>query len=106
MDKLAKSIEVMELYDFYWALLTKRQRDYFSDYYFNDYSLMEISENHGVSRNAVHDQLKKTVHKLYVLESKLKLKEQSQKRRALLALLESHVNEEGLDILKQLEKME
>ena len=53
------------LYDFYGELLTDKQRMYFEDYYFNNLSLSEIAENLGVSRNAVHKQLKSSEEKLF-----------------------------------------
>ncbi len=106
MDKLAKSMELIELFDFYGELLTQRQKDYFIDYYFNDYSLHEISENYGVSRNAVYDQIKKTVQKLYDYEKKLELKKQSNKRKKLLEMLKKHIRSEGYEVLQELEKLE
>lgn len=48
------------LYDFYGELLSDKQREYFEDYYFNNLSLGEISENEDVSRNAVHKSIKKS----------------------------------------------
>ena len=73
MNILDKAIEVIELYDIYQDLLTNKQREYMESYYYNNYSLTEISENMSVSRNAVHDQLKRTVKKLYDYEAKLEL---------------------------------
>ena len=46
------------LYDFYGELLSDKEREYFEDYYFNNLSLGEISENEDVSRNAVHKSIK------------------------------------------------
>ena len=46
------------LYDFYGELLNDKQREYFEDYYFNNLSLGEISENTGLSRNAMHKNIK------------------------------------------------
>lgn len=66
-----------ELYDLYGELLTDKQREYFEDYYFNNLSLTEISENENVSRNAVHKQLKEVNSKLYDLERKLKINEKN-----------------------------
>ena len=42
------------LYDFYSELLSDKQKEHFEDYYFNNLSLGEISENENVSRNAIH----------------------------------------------------
>ena len=61
------------LYDFYGELLTDKQRMYFEDYYFNNLSLGEISENNGYSRNAIHKNIKTAEEKLYFYEEKLEL---------------------------------
>ena len=69
-----KREEIILLYDIYNSLLTDKQRIYFEEYYYSDLSLKEISENHDVSRNAIHDQLKRTIESLFEYENKLKLK--------------------------------
>lgn len=61
------------LYDFYSELLNDKQREYFEDYYFNNYSLSEISENYNISRNAVHKNIKSIEEKLLFYEEKLRL---------------------------------
>lgn len=66
------------LYDFYSELLNDKQKSYFEDYYFNNLSLGEISENENVSRNAVHKGIKSIERKLYNYEEKLKLYQKSQ----------------------------
>ena len=66
------------LYDFYSELLNDKQRQYFEDYYFNNLSLGEISENENVSRNAIHKNIKAVENKLYFYEEKLKLYQKSQ----------------------------
>ncbi len=66
------------LYDFYGELLNDKQKSYFEDYYFNNLSLGEISENENVSRNAVHKSIKSIERKLYDYEEKLKLYQKSQ----------------------------
>lgn len=66
------------LYDFYGELLNDKQKSYFEDYYFNNLSLVEISENENVSRNAVHKSIKSIERKLYNYEEKLKLYQKSQ----------------------------
>lgn len=59
------------LYDFYSELLSEKQKEYFEDYYFNNLSLGEISENTGLSRNAIHKNIKSVEEKLYFYEGKL-----------------------------------
>ncbi len=61
------------LYDFYSELLNDRQKEFFEDYYFNNLTLSEISENIGLSRNAIHKNIKSVCDKLYFYEDKLGL---------------------------------
>ena len=70
-----KRNELINLYDIYNSLLTDKQRLYFEEYYYNDLSLSEISENYDISRNAVFDQLNKVEKLLISYEEKLHLKE-------------------------------
>ena len=61
------------LYDLYSSLFSIKQKEYFEDYYFNNLSLSEISENVGVSRNAIHKSIKSIEKKLLFYEDNLKL---------------------------------
>ena len=75
---MKREVYLTILYDYYEALLTDKQRQYFEDYYFNNLSLGEISENENVSRNAIHKNIKVVENKLYFYEEKLKLYQKSQ----------------------------
>jgi len=70
---------IIRLYDLYQNLLTEKQRLYFEDYYFSDLSISEIADNYNISRNGVHDQIKRTVNELNELEEKLKINEKINK---------------------------
>ncbi len=72
------------LFDYYEELLTDSQKKYFIDYYFNNLSLAEISENENVSRNAVSKDLKLTKEKLINYEEKLKLYDKDKKMRKVI----------------------
>lgn len=72
-------IYYVTLFDYYGSLLTEKQRQYFEDYYFENLSLSEISENLGISRNAVNKQIHKTIEKLEYYEKKLELYQKSEK---------------------------
>ncbi len=61
------------LYDFYGALLTEKQRSVMSLYHEVNLSLSEIAEEYGISRQGVHDTLKKAEQALEEYERKLKL---------------------------------
>ena len=64
---------IVFLYDFYGDLFQEKQRYYFEEYYFNNLSLGEISDNVGVSRNAVHKSIQLVEKKLKFYEEKLGL---------------------------------
>lgn len=92
-------IYINNLYDYYQQLLTDKQRQYFEDYYFNNLSLSEISTNYGISRNAVHKQLKEVENKLCDYESKLKLYEKRMKLEKII----NNIKDDRLK--KELEKL-
>ena len=69
---------LISLYDIYGELLTKKQQEYFEDYYFNNLTLSEISEIYNVTRTAVHNQLKESEEKLEYYESILKTREKNE----------------------------
>ena len=53
------------------SLLTDKQMNYIELYYADDYSLAEIAEEFGVSRQAVYDNIKRTEKILEDYEMKL-----------------------------------
>ncbi|NLI91403.1 MAG: YlxM family DNA-binding protein [Peptococcaceae bacterium] len=61
------------LYDFYGPLLTTKQGNIWDLYYQQDYTLAEIAAEEGISRQAVHDLLKRTEKILESYEEKLGL---------------------------------
>ena len=87
------------LYDLYSNLLTEKQKNYFEDYYFMDLSLAEIAENNNVSRNAVFDQIKRTVNTLLEIEEAVKLNEKIEKIQ--LMNIDSEIKENIISILKE-----
>ena len=70
---------VLCLLDFYGALLTKRQREMMALRLEEDLSLSEIAENYGVSRQAVHDALRRAELTLMDMENKLMFYERTRK---------------------------
>ena len=61
------------LYDFYGELLNEHQRKIFEAFVFDDLSLGEIAEEQDISRQAVHDMIKRSTKKLEEYENKLHL---------------------------------
>ena len=72
------------LYDYYGELLSDKQREYFEEYYFDNLSLSEISENDGKSRNAIHKSIKSSSSKLYEYEEKLGLYKKKKKLDSII----------------------
>ena len=63
------------LYDFYGELLNEHQQKIFEVFVFDDLSLGEIAEEQDISRQAVHDMIKRSTKKLEEYENKLHLME-------------------------------
>lgn len=72
---MEKILEQGLLYDFYGELLTEHQRKIYEDAVFNDMSLSEIAEEAGISRQGVHDLIKRCDRSLQEYEEKLHLLE-------------------------------
>ena len=68
-------IELAYLYDFYGELLNEHQRQIYEDFVLNDLSLGEIAAEEGISRQGVHDLVKRCSKKLQDYEDKLHLVE-------------------------------
>ena len=69
--EIEKTNRMNALFEFYAALLTDKQMNYIEVYYADDYSLAEIAEEFGVSRQAVYDNIKRTEKILEDYEMKL-----------------------------------
>ena len=72
---MEKFVEQTLLYDFYGELLTERQQQIYESVVLEDYSLSEVAEELGISRQGVHDMIKRCNHTLEEYEGKLHLVE-------------------------------
>ena len=61
------------MYDFYGELLTGHQQEIYESVVYENLSLGEIAETQGISRQAVHDIVKRCDKTLLGYEEKLKL---------------------------------
>lgn len=91
---MVKRLERMAmLFDFYGKLLTDKQREMLAFYYEQDLSLGEIAEEFQISRQAVHDVIKRSEKILEQYEEKLglvnKFNIEQEKLNELLQLLET-----------------
>ena len=90
---IEKNYLVNSLLEFYGPLLTRKQRSYMRDYYVNDFSLGEISQNFRVSRQAVYDNLNRTERTLEKYEERLHLYRNFLARNHLIDRIQLHVNQ-------------
>ena len=81
---MEKIVEQGLLYDFYGDLLTEHQRAVYEDAVYNDMSLSELADAYEVSRQGIHDLLKRCDKILLGYEDKLHLVEKFTKIKGLL----------------------
>ncbi len=74
-EDMEKIVEQGLLYDFYGELLTGHQQEIYESVVYENLSLGEIAEAQGVSRQAVHDIVKRCDKTLLGYEKKLRLVE-------------------------------
>ena len=73
--QMEKFVEQTLLYDFYGELLTERQQQVYESVVLEDYSLSEVAEDLGISRQGVHDMIRRCNQALEGYEKKLHLVE-------------------------------
>jgi len=70
---MSKNLKMSLFLDFYGQFLTPRQRDIMELYYYEDLSLAEISEHKKITRQGVHECIKRSEQTLAEFEQKLQL---------------------------------
>ena len=68
---MAKNLEISFLLDFYGDVLTEKQREVMEQYYNDDFSLAEIADNFGITRQGVRDSIKRGEGIILELEEKV-----------------------------------
>ena len=109
---MEKNVKVSMLCQIYGKLLTEKQYQFLEDYYNNDFSLSEMAQNYGITRQAVRDNIMKGENKLFEYEEKLgimkKTMNQEQQIGKILSELEkinSNFSDEKIaDILENVKK--
>jgi len=80
---MEKIVEQGLLFDFYGELLTPHQKSIYEEAVSEDLSLSELAEEHGISRQGVHDLIKRCDKILLEYEEKLHLIEKFQKTKEI-----------------------
>ena len=96
-DSLNKLYELSLLYDFYGELLKENHKQMFEDYILNNFSLSEIAEERGISRQGVHDSVKRTSRQLLEYEKKLGLLEKFRRIEEKVGQIQALAKEYGLE---------
>ena len=97
MSSVEEIVEQSLLYDFYGELLTEHQRKIYEAAFFENYSLSEIASDAGISRQGVHDLLRRCDKQLRAYEATLHLVERFTKVKEGLESIVNLVDEtEGI----------
>ena len=78
VESFEEIVELSLLFDFYGEMLGEHKKKIFEDYVLNDLSLAEIAEEEGISRQGVHDTVKRCTKQLKDYEAALHLVEKFQ----------------------------
>ena len=84
IESMEEIVQLSLLFDFYGEMLGDHKKKIFEDYVLNDYSLAEIADEEGISRQGVHDIVKRCTKQLNEYETTLHLVEKFQKMKKTL----------------------
>lgn len=109
---MEKIVEQALLYDFYGELLTEHQKQIFEDHVQNDLSVSEIAAIRGVSRQGIHDMLKRCdkilsgyEEKLHLMDKFLKTKEKVSTINRLANKMKDGDDEEKQQCIEEIEEV-
>lgn len=97
------------LYDFYGELLTEHQRLVYEDVVFNDMSLTEIAQEQGISRQGVHDLIKRCDRILSGYEDKLHLISKFHQTKTMVEEIQSLTRQflktQDMELIKRIDQI-
>ena len=98
---MERNIELSMLLSYYGAFLTQRQQELLALHVDEDYSLSEIAERENISRQGVHDALKRAEAQLYEMEARLGLVKRVRQMEDGLLALNSQVEQMEIGTLQR-----
>ena len=101
VKSVRKNLEIGLLLDLYGKLLTDKQFEVLDLYYNDDLSLAEIAEQYDISRQGVHDAIKRGEELLVGYEKTLGLEAQQKAQLEMLTEFKS----QALDVLNECRKV-
>ncbi len=84
---------ILSLYEIYKELLSDREKEYFENYYYEDFNLQEIADNFNVSKSYVGKYINEIETKLKGFENALKISYKFSRIRSV-------IDEEDNELLK------
>lgn len=93
MEEVEELLELAMLYDFYGELLKEHNKRIFEDYILNDLSLSEIADMEGITRQGVHDIVKRCSKQLKEYEEELHLVEKFRKTKSKMEEVQKLLND-------------
>nr|WP_297707292.1 DNA-binding protein [uncultured Butyrivibrio sp.] len=94
---MKKIVEQGLLYDFYGELLTDHQKEIYEAAVYNDMSLTEIADENGISKQGVHDLIKRCTNTLEGYEERLHMIRRFEAIKASAQELDDLANDDFAD---------
>lgn len=108
-DVMENIVKQSLLYDFYGELLTEHQRSIYEEVVFHDLSLSEIAQEQGISRQGVHDLIKRCDKILSGYEEKLHLISKFQQTRQMVEEIKKLTREyretQDMELVQKIEQI-
>ena len=101
VTRMEKFVQQTFLYDFYGELLTEHQRQVYEQVVFEDLSPSEAAQNQSISRQGVHDLIKRCNRILEDYESRLHLVEKFLKIRDNVRQIQQLTDRENGDSVEE-----
>ena len=92
---MERIVEQNLLYDFYGELLTEHQKLIYEKAVYEDLSLKELSDEYGITRQGIHDLIRRCDRILGEYENKLHMIERFEKIRELVRNIDSLAESPG-----------
>lgn len=103
---MERIVEQNLLYDFYGELLNDHQKRVYEDAIYNDLSLSEIADEYNISRQGVHDLIKRVTKTLEGYEDKLhlvsKFLETKDKIRKIDSLVDDFMDNGKIEVIREI----
>ncbi|MDO4943412.1 MAG: DNA-binding protein [Lachnospiraceae bacterium] len=108
---MERIVEQALLYDFYGELLTAHQKEIYGDYVQNDLSPSEIAQDHGITRQAAYDMIKRCNKILEGYEEKLHLLQKFLRTKGMVMTINRHAKdilekERDQEVIERLKEIE